>query len=439
MISVQNLPQLLNGNRLYLLPIFFIFGFYLKIDAKELSASNTLASTNTISAKDSFLQKPEIFDLQKPEIILPTVTATAKKEVYNIAVILPLILDQIPLGMYEDDSTKQLTAESKNALAFYTGCQMAKEAFSSSQLNANIYFIDDESDSLSLTQIFQQKPFPNVDYIVGPLGFKNLKNLADEAKKRKIPLISPDANSMFIKDNPYYFNATPSLKQQYSFILENAKAKFPDKQIEVIYDGMDSTAESIRILKDISTKSYAYNPISYSSLRSSDNISKALEKEDSTSNRVILIYSSKENYIKAVIGKLKGIKNPLTIYTSSTLKNTKAVSELKSPHTILTVSPYNSGNLNNIAFLNKFDEKAKRKPEDMVAMGHDLLLHLFNILEKGQALADNTYSYSSDFNNAQVRFEFKPVLNKSGNIDYYDNSILYLYKLNNGSFTVITP
>jgi len=51
----------------------------------------------------------------------------------------------------------------------------------------------------------------------------------------------------------------------------------------------------------------------------------------------------------------------------------------------------------------------------------------------------NSANSVTDLDNVQTRFIFKPVLNKNGNTDYYDNTFLYLYKYVNGSFIISTP
>ncbi|MFN8295012.1 MAG: ABC transporter substrate-binding protein [Chitinophagales bacterium] len=467
MTSVPNRLQLLNGNNLLI--FFLLFASISSCASKKISSTKNMEiievgdktrkkdkdkkvdvvnidTKPVLIAEDSTVKKPVVFDLdnenQTPANQNNTSTnntINTQKASYNVAVILPFYLDQIPLGMYVDDSTKQLSVDSKNAMEFYLGCQMARETFESEKLEANVYFLDDKNDSLSTTLLFNSKPFPHVDYMIGPVGFKNLKIVSDYAKKNQIPMISPFANSMYIKDNPYYFNANASIKNQYSFILEDIKRQFPNKTVEVIYDGQDSTAENINILKDISAKYYGYNGLKYTSLRAWDDAAKQLTQLDTTSERIILIYSSKDSYVKSLIVKLKSIKNHLQIFTSSCAKNPKALTDLKTPHSIYTVYPYSTNSPNYNVFAMKYEEKYKKKPSEIANQGYDLMLHLFNTLDKKQTLQDNTYNYTIDFDNTQTKFQFKPVLNKNGDVDYFDNTFMYLYKYVNGIFVIATP
>lgn len=90
--------------------------------------------------EDSLWRKPEAVDidnnLNKTQLLNSNTGTYTKDNIYlpqetnrirNLAVILPFHLNQIPLGQYADDTTKQLNPESKYAMDFYLGCLMAKE------------------------------------------------------------------------------------------------------------------------------------------------------------------------------------------------------------------------------------------------------------------------------------------------------------------------
>ncbi|MFN8236946.1 MAG: ABC transporter substrate-binding protein [Chitinophagales bacterium] len=457
MISAPSRRLLLNGNNLLVL-LFILVGISScaakKITASELSTSsgknmevvsiNTPKETAALVMDDSFNRKPVIFDLDsesaspKPEQTEP-VSLKTQDGIYNVAVMLPFNLDQIPLGKYADDTTKQLSIDSKNAIEFYLGCQMAREKFEGKKSTTNVYFLDSKNDSSTMEALFQHKPFPNVDYIIGPLYFTTLSLAADLAKQRGIPMISPLANSMYIRNNPFYYNANASLRGQYSFLLETIKTSYPGKTVEVIYDGKDSLAESIQTLKDIAGNYFSYGNISFTSLQTWEDVTKTMVKPDSVSERVILIYSSKESYVKTILAKLKPIKNPLRIFTSSCLKNAKSPVDSKFPHSVFTTYPYNNKTPNAAVFAAKYEEKFIKKPSEIAYQGYDIMTYLFQIIENNRELSNSTFNFSNNFDLTQIKLQFKPVLNKNGEINYYDNTIVYLYKYVNGIFEIATP
>ncbi|HUM52937.1 MAG TPA: ABC transporter substrate-binding protein [Chitinophagales bacterium] len=448
MISVQNRQQQLNGNNFFLFLLLFC-GFS-SCAAKKITATKTVEvvaiNTNGLTKKeDSVKTKAVAIDIFDAETTPKTPSNPIKianedpTRIHNIVVLLPFFLDQIPLGNYVDDSTKVLSADSKNAMDFYLGCQMARQSYNSPDLNLNVYFMDDKNDSLKIASSFKSKPFPNVDYIVGPITGKILKTAADLAKYNQVNMISPVVNSMFIKSNPYYFNANASLKSQYSFILDKLLQQNNNKTIEIIYDGLDSTAENISNLKYIVNDVYKLSNVKYISLRATDDITKKLAIDDTLSERVAIIYSSKEPYIKSIIAKIKPIKNHFSIYTSSCLKNSKGLADLKLTDDVYCVYPYNTTNTNNAQFAEKFEALYQKKPTDLCFQAYDIMMHLFNLIENKQHLQDNLFSLTANAKNTQTKFQFKPIINKNGEIDFYDNTFMYQYKLSYGSFVLTNP
>lgn len=463
MTSAPNRRQLLSGNK-WIIILLILSGISSCASAHaagkttispppkaEIISINTNPVVKTTKSEDSILKKPDIFDLDynnnktnitNSETIsnnknnLLNSNNTSPDRIRNIAVILPFHLDQISLGQYADDTTKQLNADSKFAMDFYLGCQMAKEKFSSKSLNANVYFLDGKNDTATVANLFNLKPFPNIDYIIGPLYAKNLEAISEYAKKTQIPMISPLVNSVNITNNPYYFNGKPSLSTQYDFIFNYLKKNYPTQKIEILFDDKDSTAEDINLLKPIANKYFGYSSLKYIPIQSWSDAAKTLYSTDTLSNRFIIIYSSKDSYAKSVITKLKPLKNHLSIFTTEYVRNTKNLADNKYPHTIYTVYPFNTDNPNYAVFAPKFEEKYKKENNETVLQAYDLMMHLFYKMEKNKALEDNTYNFTTDFDNTHTKFLFKPVYNSNGTIDYYDNTYLNLYKYVGGKFVI---
>lgn len=456
MTLAQNRLPLLNGNKIVVFLLILIGMTSCAAAAKKISSSppakaEVVSIKTTIIEKnkkneDSILRKPEIFDLinnvnNSNTIIYENIQPieNSSKKIINIAVILPFLLDQIPLGQYADDTTKQLNPISKFAMDFYLGCQMAKEKYTNPNLTANVYFLDDMNDNTTTTNILQQKPFPNVDYIIGPLNEQNLTIVSDYARTAQIPMIFPLANTSNISNNPNYFNSVPSVTSQYNFITEQIKNNFLQQKIEILYDDKDSTEESIETLKPIIDKYFNINSIKYYPLQSWSDAAKNLYTADTISNRTILIYSSKGSYIKSIIAKLKPIKNHLNIFTSMAAKGVNALSDNKNPHTIYVANYFDTNNPNYTIFAQKFEEKYRKETTETVNQAYDLMMYLFNTIENKQPLQSNTYNFSNNLDNTHTKFIYKPVFDKHGSIDYFDNAYLKMYKYTNGKFVAIAP
>jgi ABC-type branched-subunit amino acid transport system substrate-binding protein len=454
MTSVPSLRLPLNGNNLLLI-FLLIFGISScaakKLGTSELkppkakNAEVVPIQTPTAGAvkntEDSATRNPVIFDLDKSSLPSSADTRPVVKpetNPYNIAVILPFFLDQIPIGKYADDTTKQLSGDSKIAMDFYLGCQMAREKFSGNSINANVYFLDDKNEAETLEKLFTQKPFPQVNYIIGSFSAANTKTLADFAKQHEIVHISPVHHNTDVTENPFYFNANASQKGQYAYLLDIIKKSGAEK-LEIIYDSNDSLTRSTYELQELARTYFNAGAIKFISVQAFEDAGKLLTQADTLSERAILFYSSKDTYIKSVLSKLKPVKNPLKLYAPSAVRFTKSLVDSKYPHTVFMAYPYTNEGANYSVFEQKYEEKYVRKPSELSFQGYDLMLYLFNILENKLSLSSNGNTFSNNFDNCQTKFEFKPVLNKNGAIDYYDNTFMYLYRYVNGNFELTTP
>ena len=446
MISVPNHRQPLSGNSRWLILISICCITACGAGTHVSSTPATTEITPIVVPEqpkekpfDSITKKLEPVDIDNnPSQTIQQPSVFPAGSMINIAVILPFNLDLIPLDGYRDDTTKTLEGDPKNAIEFYIGCKLAKESFDNPNLTANVYFLDDKNDSISAFNVLKNKPFPNVQYIIGPMSQGSLRVVAEYGKVKHIPVISPFENSASVtKDNPYYFNATPTAKIQYGFLIDEITAAFPGKTLEIIYDETDSTLENIAFLKNILQQKSAYpNPTiatKYYKLEVTDDIAKAMTQTDTLSNRVVLIYSDQENYIKSVLAKLRPVKNKLSIYTSSVVRNNKNLTDLKYPHTLFIAYPYYSAELKTKDFAAWYEETYHKEPSEIMYQGYDVMNMVFDQISQNRSFSE--VSQPKYYTNIlQTRFRFIPALNKNGGIDYYDNNYVYLFKYFNGIF-----
>lgn len=463
MISVLNHLPLLNGNKLLIVSLL-IFSFS-SCSSKKITSSYTSKETIEIGGnkkdrknnkeivpidiannseklasdeEDSLEVTPQVIDI---ETITPkidnsnSIKVPTQKLHYNIAVLLPFNLDQIPLGKYVDDSTKLLSKESHDAVEFYLGCMMAKDQFASANLKANVYFLDDKNDSLTTANLFNHNPFPTVDYIIGPITYKNIALAANKAASLKITLISPFASSIFIRNNPYFYNANASILTQYSFLLEYIHLNYPEKRIQVLYNNNDNTNLNINYLKDLAKK--FQSDIVYTTIDEKSDIKKQINLVDSTNSQIVLLYSSNENLLKNILLKTKSSNNNLTVFTSHFKELSKIMLESKTKHTIFSASPYNFSQFNYKLFNHNFEEKYAKTPTDVAHQAYDILMHLLKALDQNISLDNSSQNAILDIENTQSKFNFMPITNSNGTIDYYNNTHLNLYKFENGQFELV--
>jgi uncharacterized protein YutD len=387
------------------------------------------------NTKESIIES----DVKTDTVVLPvTAIQNQAKNMYKIAVVLPFLLNQIPLnGLYVDDSSKTLLPDSKKAMDFYLGCKIAKEEIQNYAKNINVYFIDDKNNSEELNNLVNSSVLKNADYIIAPFNVNQVKILADFAKSNQKMIFSPTVNSIYaVKNNPFFYSVTPSLFAQYQYLIQNIQQKHPQKKIEIIYNEADTMSEKIVYLKHILNQNSKYPnaEIKYEihNFNATDNIASKLSIQDTLSDRIVLICSSNEAYIKNVINKLAPIKNKLQIYANSTIRFSKSIITAKNfKHQLFTTYAYNTNSATKI-FSQKYEEKYVKNPTEISFLGYDMMKFLLQKIEHNEIISEqNTNSYDEFI---QSNFNFILNLNSLGTIDYYDNMGLNLYQMTNGVF-----
>jgi len=141
-------------------------------------------------------------------------TQILKKEKYQIALLLPLMLANSqryldkPMKVGE---VRELYPTTKIAADFYHGFMLAADSLSQAGLNVEIFVYDTKKDTNTIKSIFNKAEFNHMDLIVGPFYPKTISVVADFCKKNKVPMVLPfNSGTKVLYQNPYVFKATSS-------------------------------------------------------------------------------------------------------------------------------------------------------------------------------------------------------------------------------------
>ncbi|HYG52530.1 MAG TPA: hypothetical protein VD905_16580, partial [Flavobacteriales bacterium] len=168
----------------------------------------------------------------KPDTLLntniPSVFKTGKKNVYNVGVILPFMLDKNKDFMESQDQKARLTLyePTRQALDFQLGVEMALDSLKKAGVNTNLRIFDVQKDSASYKKIFQTSEFKNLDLLIGPFDWIELT--AKAAKENKIPMLIPVAcSNKVMLDNPFVFKSITTASviadESSRFLISNFK------------------------------------------------------------------------------------------------------------------------------------------------------------------------------------------------------------------------
>lgn len=166
---------------------------------------------------EELLQRPEIAD-------------SKKKAVYDVAVMLPFLLNEVKAepGMHERYFILDL----------YEGMELAQERLEEQGIQIRLNTFDTRRDSLVTRKILNQPELKKMDLIVGPLFPGPSKVATRFAYENNINIVNPlSVNSDYIQNNPYSFLFKPSLETQGRKAAAFAVRNFTDstKRATVVY------------------------------------------------------------------------------------------------------------------------------------------------------------------------------------------------------------
>jgi len=239
MISVPNHLPRLNGNKLFAI-LIIISGLAIQ----SCSTTKSVYKPSTVKSPEIVeeIVKQETIDTVKWEVVpqkeMPPITSEAeemvldKKEVYNIAMFLPI-------EAQKSDAQIQAIIENSTTnrfISFYAGALMAMSDLEEQGVNLRIDVYDSQRSAEKVSSELNSIGFKNMDAIIGPYGSSRNKqgliNTAEFGKENEITVVSPwYASSSLAKENPHYIQLRPNLEDHYTAMLQHAKDNFEDSEI----------------------------------------------------------------------------------------------------------------------------------------------------------------------------------------------------------------
>lgn len=137
-----------------------------------------------------------------------------RKDVYEVALLLPFFLDKNQLKLEKVSSTSDeltyLFEPTRQSLDFYNGVVLAIDSLRKAGLSVNLHVYDTWNDTARVNSIMKKPEFLSLDLIIGPTD--NLESISRFAKDNKIPLVCPFSYSnKILFNNPYVSKVTTSL------------------------------------------------------------------------------------------------------------------------------------------------------------------------------------------------------------------------------------
>ena len=260
----------------------------------------------------------------------------AMKNVYKIALILPMYLDTNQVldeirNAYDKD---EIFPKSKIALQFYQGALLAVDSMRKQGISTKLYVYDTANDTDIVKGILNRSEMKEMNLIIGPLYRTNFLLVSEFAKKNRISIVSPVPQSnKILLGNPYVSKVSASriiqveklaefvIKHHFNdnvFVFNNEEGrniKFVEHFHKVVVRELDSIKnEQIDSVQEI-----------YFTVINADKIKVLL---DSNRNNVIVIPSNDQAFVSEFLTQLNQLTNDykIIVYGMDKWKNFQNIS-----------------------------------------------------------------------------------------------------------------
>lgn len=160
-----------------------------------------------------------------------------KNRTYNIALLLPLFLEEIDsIEIKKEVTIEDIAAiPSLRFMDFYAGFKMAIDSMKQKGMNINLFVYDVDNKPEKADKVLYSSELSSMDLIVGPFYRKSFTKFANFAKTYKIPIINPLSDrEEVIHNNPYVFKVKPDENNQLDIITNYLIETYPESNILLI-------------------------------------------------------------------------------------------------------------------------------------------------------------------------------------------------------------
>lgn len=276
-------------------------GMKLKILKKEEPGKKKAVRTQDLPK-----QKEVVPPLQPATVteVLPCGTDRSNmKDVYNIALMLPLFLNEVTAIDVTNVSGEDMEAfKCFQFLPFYEGFKMALDSLRKTGSRLKVYVYDVDKDTVRTRKILKNPEMKTMDLIVGLLYNRNFQIVADFALKNSIPIVNPiSERDQIIVNNPYVIKVRPALRTQSQYIGNLIRRDFPGSNIILLRNNQEkigSIPDSLKAgLNAITATGY-------------DDAVRHLRKD---TNNVLLLFSDNKSFILDNVTKFNEIRGEYRI------------------------------------------------------------------------------------------------------------------------------
>jgi ABC-type branched-subunit amino acid transport system substrate-binding protein len=240
-----------------------------------------------------------------------------KNEVYRVALMIPLHLEQLEDTLWVEklDPAKISELAPFRFIQFYHGFMMAADSLRQKGLKVEISVYDVDHLVSKTYSVLREPDLKNMDLIIGPFFKSTFGLVADFAREHKIPVINPlSSRNDILAGNPYVFKVIPSVESQPDLLSRLVKRDYSDHKIIFYipnkYQDQDLVAKYIDALEK---NNIAGKPGVTLVDFASDSAKGLRDHVSHIQPNLVIVFSGNEVLPAALLSKLSAMKNDYRI------------------------------------------------------------------------------------------------------------------------------
>lgn len=359
-----------------------------------------------------------------------------KKDRYRIDVLLPLYLGELVKGekaIFKD----KLPGKVLPGINFYEGIKLAVDSVDKQGYKIDVYVHDITDIGQSPAQLIAAKKLDSSDLIIGAVNAAQIAPIAAFAKKNNINFVSamsPSDGS--VKDNLFFTILQPTLQTNCEWLQKTIEKKHGSERVLMYHRSTVAVDELAfkSMVKDSVLKTIQINA---NVLPKKDQLQPFL---DSTETNIIVIPIIDVVYAEQLLDQLKDFfpQYKFEIYGMPSWKGMKSIQKSSGLEniTVSFTAPFffDASTASGQSLATNYQKAFGRKPGEMVYRGYETIYWYCYLLNKYGPVFNKKISDNASA--VYTRFEIKPRFNKDFDLLYNENTHLYLYRYQNGSFEV---
>jgi LysM repeat protein len=199
------------------------------IAKRYMVSTDTIVEINNLSSfkirKDDVLKIPvkrvnydivekDLNDLNKTDTVHFSSISTTYKDMYTVAIMLPLMLDKNESVMNQAmrlGQAREMFQTTKISFDFYQGFMLAMDSLKQAGLNVKVLVYDTKKDTSVIAGLMNKEEFKEVDLVVGPLFEHTIRYATKRCAEKQIRIVLPfNTDEKNLYNNPFVFKSVAS-------------------------------------------------------------------------------------------------------------------------------------------------------------------------------------------------------------------------------------